>query len=442
MIFELTLILLVVALLMAAGVCPLTLQLVMLAAVLTMLVREQRRALLTTVERFQSDIPGVSLVDGAVTDDFSTLPSKDSLAIYLSSLSAGTLKGAVSIADQVSSTPWTLPAPNHSSSSIIVGSQALTGPSSQQSGVFSDFTICATVAIPEGATMTVLTVAGLLRGSMSSIRLAVQPGAVGGRQVKLVCGGSDATADFSGTSDPVTIMVRRAGNNIFMSQTIHAIEPSTEKYSTTVQDNSRITPDVTTPMTIGDGGVIGGEAHLKRLIIWSKSLSDDATSAVLRRAWTVELLQQPTVAGIVSSLDQARSDVSGARSANPYGSDVIQNACSRITDWTLPDAVAMADKACWTAISAHCQSNPSAPGCGCWDPSKSGTASCVAFRSQLSEPIQSSPPTYSPTPPKKTTCNKRPKRQGLRDMDDADSDGSSDSGDSDHGPSKGWWFSM
>lgn len=381
MLLKLVLIVAIVSLMLASGICPLTIQLALLGVLLLALVRKSNETV-AIVEKYESEAVGVSVNDGVVKEDYTKLPKKEALVAHLSYM-AGQLKDAKTIGDPVSNGMWLLETPNGTSDSIVMRSK-ITGMTSQQAGVFDDFTIIMTLTMPFNATMSMFKAQGMKTGALSSIELAVQPGPEGKRQVKLMCGSSAVTANVTATASPVTIVALRKGNNVTISQTIHGITSAVDTYEGVLSDDSRITPEVTTPVELASGGVSGGDAYLKRLIVWSIALAPEDISAVIKRAWVVEILKEPVVARIVKEEEASALNATKAKTMNPYGSEVIQNTCASIKDWTLPDAVAMADSACWSAISAHCTANPTAPGCKCWDPALSLTASCVNFRAQLS----------------------------------------------------------
>lgn len=378
MLLKLVLIVAIVSVMLASGICPLTIQLILLGILFLALVRKSN----AVIENYESEAAGVTMTDGVVKEDYTKLPKKASLVIHLSYM-AGQIKDAKSINDPVSNTAWTLETPNSTSDSIVMRNK-ITGMTSQHAGVFDDFTIVMTLTMPYNVTTSLFKVQGMKGGSLSKIELEAQPGPDGKRQIKLTCGASAVTAYATSTASPVTIVAIRKGNHITISQTMHGITPTVDTYEGDLKDDSRITPEVTSPIEIASGGVSGGEAYLKRLVVWSVALTPEDISAVIKRAWVVEILKEPVVARIVKDEEAASLSAAKAKSMNPYGSDVIQNTCISIKDWTLPDAVAMADAACWKSITAHCTANPTSPGCKCWDPALSLTASCINFRAQLS----------------------------------------------------------
>lgn len=382
MLLKLVLIVAIVSVMLASGICPLTIQLALLGILFLALVRKSHDVSTFVIEKYESEAAGVTMTDGVVKEDYTKLPKKESLVAHLSYM-AGQIKDAKAINDPVSNSAWTLETPNSTSDSIVMRNK-ITGMTSQHAGVFENFTIVMTLTIPFNGTLSLFKVQGMKNGSLSKIELVVQPGPDGKRQIQLVCGSSAVTANVTATASPVTIVALRKGNLVTISQTMHGITPTVDSYEGELTDDSRITPEVTSPVELASGGVSGGDAYLKRLIVWSIPLTPEDVSAVIKRAWVVEILKEPVVARIVKEEEAAALNATKAKTMNPYGSAVIQNTCSAIKDWTLPDAVAMADEACWKSIEAHCTANPTSPGCKCWDPALSLTASCVNFRAQLS----------------------------------------------------------
>jgi hypothetical protein len=378
MLLKLVMIVAIVSILLASGICPLTIQLALLGVLFLALVRKSR----DVVEKYESEAAGVTMTDGVVREDYTKLPKREALVVHLSYM-AGPLKDAKTIHDPVSNSAWTLETPNSTTDSIVLRNK-ITGMTSQQAGVFEDFTIITTLTLPLNGTVSLFKVHGMKSGALSKIELAVQPGPEAKRQIQLSCGSSAVTANVSATASPVTIVAMRKGNRVTINQIIHGITPTVDAHEGDLSDDSRMTPEVTTPVELASGGVSGGDAYLKRLIVWSAPLTSDEISAVIKRAWVVEILKDPVVARIIQDEEAASANAANAKTKNPYGSEVIQNTCSAIKDWTLPDALAMADEACWNSISAHCSANPTSPGCKCWDPALSLTASCVNFRAQLS----------------------------------------------------------
>ena len=355
-------------LLIVAGVCPLTIQLLMLGALALALVRrgeeQQKQQLDEHFEPAKAEVAVEQLKADRVVYDLPKLGSLLGLEEFPDV--AGTWRGTQSNPKQ----------------DVIVLRGTLSGPPSKDSGVFEDFTLQLTAKIPPAAAFSVLKVFGTQGGAMSSIELSLQPGAAGHRQLTLSVGGAKVSTDVNAAKGGVAIIARRSGSVVTLLQ---ASGVDIERTDTALPpDTPRVLPEVTAPAKIAADGVMGGDVEITRLTVWSCALTDGDVQALVQKSWEAQLAHEPFVEGLVSERDAALQRAKDVKEQNPYGSDAVQRSCTAVTDWTLPDAVAGADAACWAAISAQCEAHPDGPGCGCWDPVKSTSASCQAFRAQLS----------------------------------------------------------
>ena len=360
-----------VIVLMHLGLCPLTLQLLMLGVVAYALYRRTSiRAERRVLEKFTG-----SSTDQAPVDP---LPKSDKVVCDVPA-SGASIEGTSDIPDGAGGS-WTMESPNPKSDAVVVRAPITGSLSSKDAGVFEDFTVMCTAKIPASGAITILKVDGTVGSELSSLKLAVQASSPGLRQLKLSIGPGFVSCDVTASKAAVTIFARRTGNIVTLTQ---VIGEDAETYSAALPEGSRILPEVIKPVIIGDG-VAGGDVELTKLVVWSTSLADVDVLALSQKAWEAQLLKEEYVAGLVASKNEAMKTAMDARTVNPYGSDVIQRECSAVKDWTLPDALANADAACWAAISAQCETHPEGPGCSCWDPIKATTASCQKFRAQLS----------------------------------------------------------
>jgi len=341
---------LAVALLLYGGICPMTIQVLVIAVLLsTAVVRAEK-----PTEHFSS----------GPAPDTTPVPLADALTNEIDTASGG-LSGAMSVADAAAGANFECADANTLDDALSLTTQ-WTGPPSNTAGVFGDqWTVAATVRLTEAAQVPLLTVSGMTAAGLGAFQLLVQPGPVGRRQIVLTYGASSVSHDVSATVAPVTVVVRRDGATVTLIQAVHGVSDVKERGD--VELDASMKAQVTAPMTIGGSMSAGPCGSLLKLLVWKAALSDADIQKVCDQALASQLVLQPAYKGIMQQRDAALTQAQSARSRNPWDSDGIQQACSSsVPDWTAPGALFMAPPTCRDAVSAHCSARPTSKGCECW----------------------------------------------------------------------------
>lgn len=374
---------LVVVALLAAGFCPLTVQLLVLAFLTCRALLPEGRVLEHMAADGGSEDGGSE--DGGAAA--SLVPPQTDKLTHRVELGGGGLLDARSVPDDASGTAFTGGGPNPKPDALVLR-ERWTGASSEDAGVFEDFTIAVSVTLPEGCALSLFRAQGLSgSGGLAAVDLSVGPGAAGRRQLTLTYGDAVARADVTATREPVTLIARRdkGAATATLLQCTHSVKSPTERESRELSAATLVTPLVKTPVQVAADGVTGGEADLVRVLVWHTALPDRDLDEVCAQGLRAQLLREPVYAALVRKRDAAVQAALAARTRNPFGSDSVQARCASVKDWTLPGALAGADAGCWDAVAAHCRDDPTAPGCECWSPARAGTPACVKFLATLSK---------------------------------------------------------
>lgn len=364
---------LVVAAALGAGVCPLTVQLLALAVVAC-------RALLPAaplLEHMDAQ-PGGGPAAGVP-------PQADKLTHHLR-IAGADLAGARAVEDDASGTAFTSDEPNTKADALVLR-RRWAGASSEDAGVFDDFTIAATLRLPAAGALSLFRAQGLSGGGeLAVVDFAVGPGAPGRRQLSLAYGGETVSADVVATREPVTLIVRRDGgaSTATLLQCVHSFTGATEREARELPAGARVTPQVSAPVALAADGVAGGDAELLRLLVWNAALTDGDLDTVCQQGLQAQLMLTPEFVQAQRRRAEAAAAAAASRTRNPYGSDAVQAQCGSVADWTIPGALAAADAACWDAVDTHCRAAPAGPGCECWLPARADTVACRKFRATLS----------------------------------------------------------
>lgn len=371
-------------LLLHAGFCPSTIQMLIVAAILLMAYR-QKSPVSPAVEHMENSIP--------VENDLFDPPVKEMLVHRLEPMRGG-MTDLKTVTDHAANSQFDTTELN-TRDDVMVLIAPWNGPSSDTAGVFDNFTIAVTCTIPEAGMVSLFMAEVKTKDVLSKVELFVQPSG-SKRAIQLKYGGATISQEVAATKEPVTIICRRSGLKVTMSQTVHSMVADRQGGDQELPDTARVNPQVTSPMVVGAVSS-GGYTHVSRLLIWKAALSDTDVNAVIRQGLMTYQLKEEIYRSLVAERDTAYQAAVNAKTRNPYGSDQVQAACSAsIPDWTRPDALAKADPSCWDAISATCIANPKLPGCECWDPAKASTDTCKKFLATMSKAAYSDVSNLSP----------------------------------------------
>lgn len=360
-------------LLLHAGFCPSTIQMLIVAVVLLMAYRQQSAAT-SAVEHMENDVPA--------ENDMFDPPSKEKLVHRLEPMRGG-MTDLKTVTDHAANEKFETSEPN-TRDDVMVLSSPWTGPSSDTAGVFDNFTIAVTATIPEAGLVSLFMAEAKTTSGLTKVSLMVQP-SDGRRTIQLMYGDATISQDVAATKEPVTIVCVRSGLKVTLSQTVHSMVADRQGGDWELPDTAKVYAQVTSPMVVGEV-TSGGYTHVSRLLIWSVALSDTDVNAVIRQGLMAHQLKEEIYRSLVTERDTAYQAAVNAKTRNPYGSEQVQAACSAsMPDWTRPDALAKADPSCWDAISATCLANPKLPGCECWDPAKASSDTCKKFLATMSK---------------------------------------------------------
>jgi hypothetical protein len=368
-------------LLIHVGVCPITIQMLLVAAVLIAVFRAQTAQTIKAEHMTQPKIAG--------EPDLYAPPVADMLTHSVEAMRGG-LDQAKSIVDDAAGGVFESQVGN-TRDDVLVLSDPWSGPPSNVAGVFEDFTIAVTVTIPEQGQVSLFKAAAMTTTGLGAVEVRVQPGADGRRQLSLMYGDDTGTVstDVAATKEPVTIICRKSGLKVVLQQATHSVTADNQRVELDMSDTARARPQVTTPVLLGAPGSAGGDALLSRLLVWKVAIPDDIINHIVLQGKMIALRKDDVFQSLISERDRAYKTAADAKTRNPYGSDAIQEACkASITDWTKPGEIAFATVGCKDSITDFCKANPDHPECACFGDAKKDTAACKQFLGLL----KSSPP--------------------------------------------------
>jgi len=367
----------VAGLLLYAGFCPLTIQMLVLAAVLLAACRATSAAAVTATEHLTLS------PSAGEPDDLLAPPAADMLTHSLEPMRGG-VADSRSVPDLAAGGTFEAQTPNPRPD-VLVLSEEWSGPPSNAAGVFDDFTIAATVTVPEAGQVSLFRALAMTPDGLGAVDLSMRPGADGRRQLVLVYGNATVTTDVSATSEPVTVVCRRTGLKVVLQQTVHSVSADNQRGEVELPDTASARSQVLTPVTVGAGGSSGGSALLSRLLVWKSSLTDDQVGVAVRQGLMSQLMKEDVYKSLVAERDLAYGAARSAKTQNPYGSEQVQAACAAsVADWTRPGELAFAAVGCKDAIVAHCKAHPDSSGCECYTEAKKGTPECRKFLAMMS----------------------------------------------------------
>jgi hypothetical protein len=371
-----------VAVLLHVGVCPMTVQVLILAAILW-------RAYL------MSDT-GAAVTEHMTASDYHKynpfVPPGDNLKMNLQAVE-GNLEKAVSVRDKVGNVEFTRVSDSTNvQGDVMVLDTAWKGGSSDKGGVFGDFTVAFTGTFHTDSTFTLLKVDGLTgAGEFGAMKLKIS-NAADTTNVSLVYGSdADVTREqFKYYPGLVTIIVSKTesptegGATVTFSHRPHANDAQTLTKPVKMNGNTILKSQVTSQITIGDSPATGTPARVSRLLLWESKISDADVLDIVSQGDKIQILKVQAYRDLLADNERLATEAHAARTKNPFGDEVVQSKCSSIKDWTRPNAIGDASPECWDEIKRFCEARPDAPGCECWSQSKKDTDKCKKFIATMS----------------------------------------------------------
>ena len=359
-----------VALLLHYGICPMTIQLLVIGVVMWGLATA-------------SPAPPEHFYNGGHAESSSKtlVPPQDAALTNCIETIDGSYDKVMTITDRASGSTFTCTTPNAKSNALLlVKGDPWTGGQSSGCGVFNDFTVAATIKMDPTTEVTLLKVDGQENKVQTKVEVSVHTGPEGKRAVKLTYGSATFEASVSATAEPVTIIVCRKGTQVTIRQSVHSVTASSDVGQGDLQD-VKVTPNSLLPIEVGDLKV--GSAELTRILVWNVALSNGDIETVANQGLSTQLLNEPTYKDLVNKLDRAVKDGKSSHTKNPYGDQGVQTACeASVPNWQVPNALANAAPQCWDAVNNYCTKNPTTKGCECWGASKD-TVACKKFMATL-----------------------------------------------------------
>lgn len=371
-----------VAVMLHVGVCPLTVQILVLAAILWRVY-------------VSSNSPG-PIAEHMTASEYHKynpfVPPGDKLKMNLQAVS-GNLEKAVSIRDSVSNVEFTRVSDSTNvQGDVLVLDTAWKGGRSDMAGVFGDFTVAFTGTFHTDSIFTLLKVDGLTgTGEFGAMKIRVSNNA-DSTDVTLVYGSeADVTREtFKYYPGLVTIIVSKTesptegGAVVTFSHRPHANDAQTLTKPVKMNGNTILKSQVTSQITIGDAPATGTPARVSRLLLWESKITDSDILEIVSQGDKIQILKVQAYRDLLADNERLATEADAARTRNPYGDAVIQDKCSSIKDWTRPNAIGEANAECWDEIKRFCEAKPDAPGCECWSDSKKDTDQCKKFKATMS----------------------------------------------------------
>ena len=373
-----------VAVLLHVGVCPMTVQVLVLAAILWRVY---------TTSGVHDAAPVAEHMTASDYHKYNPfVPPGDKLKLSVQAVS-GNLEKAVSIRDSVGNVEFTRVSDSTNvQDDVMVLDTAWTGGSSDKAGVFGDFTVAFTGTFHSDSVFTLLKVDGLTgTGEFGAMKIRVSNTA-DTTDVALVYGGdADVTREqFKYFPGLVTIIVSKTesptegGAVVTFSHRPHANDAQTLTKPVKMVGNAILKSQVTSQITIGDAPATGTPARLSRLLLWEAKISDADVLEIVSQGDEIQVLKVPAYRDLLEDNERLATEADAARTRNPFGDEVIQGKCSSVKDWTKPNAIGDANAECWDEIKRFCEARPDAPGCECWSDAKKGSDKCKKFMATMS----------------------------------------------------------
>jgi hypothetical protein len=370
-----------VAVLLHVGVCPMTVQILVLAAILW-------RVYLSTMA--DPVIENMTASDYHKYNPF--VPPGNKLKLNIQAVS-GNLGKAVSVRDSAGNVEFTRVSDSTNvQDDVVVLDTAWKGGSSDKAGVFGDFTVAFTGTFHTDSVFTLLKVDGLTgTGEFGAMKLRVSNN-TDTTDVALIYGSdADVTREtFKYYPGLVTIIVSKTesptegGAIVTFSHRPHANDAQTLTKPVKMNGNTILKSQVTSQITIGDSPATGTPARMSRLLMWESKISDSDVLEIVSQGDKIQILKVQAYRDLLDDNERLATEADAARTRNPFGDEVIQGKCSSIKDWTKPNAIGDANAECWDEIKNFCEARPDAPGCECWSESEKKTDKCKKFMATMS----------------------------------------------------------
>lgn len=372
-----------VAVLLHVGVCPLTVQILVLAAILWRVY-------------IASSAGSVQVAEHMTASEYHKynpfVPPGDKLKLNIQAVS-GNLEKAVSVRDSVGNVEFTRVSDSANvQDDVVVLDTAWKGGTSDKAGVFGDFTVAFTGTFHTDSVFTLLKVDGLTgSGEFGAMKLKIS-NTPEKTDVALVYGSdSDVTREsFKYYPGLVTIIVSKTeaptegGATVTFSHRPHANDAQTLTKPVKMVGNTILKSQVTSQITIGDAPVTGTPARMSRLLMWESKISDSDVLEIVSQGDKIQILKVQAYRDLLDDNERLAAEAEAARTKNPFGDEVIQSKCSSVKDWTKPNAIGDANAECWDEIKNFCEARPDAPGCECWSDAQKGTDKCRKFMATMS----------------------------------------------------------
>ena len=364
-----------VALLLHFGICPLTIQLIVVAAILW---RARRPA--AVQEHFGYNPPSDRNYVGFHP------PKQDHLSNCVETMD-GNLKDVQEIADMSQDgTTYKCSQKNLKPDVLALITDApWSGGKSRDCDVFGDFTIAVTMQLHVAdSEVTVLEVVGFdSNQDKSSLTVKVRPTTASRRSIDVAYGKVSVPTGVTASTEPLTIIVRRDGVKLTVTQYVHSVnDTATGEGGTREMADPKLTAGGN-DFPVVFGHLHRGQAELTRLMVYNVALTDDEISVLVKQGLKTQVFKQALYQEIVDQLDEANSRAVLATTGNPYKDDGVQAACAAVKNWTMPNAIAYAGQSCWDSINNFCSKNPGHPGCECWGAEKD-SLKCKKFLATMS----------------------------------------------------------
>lgn len=370
-----------VALLLHVGICPLTIQLLVLGALLWGIQYSQSHAPPVAEHMVAARAPGFRMPEEASMTLRIDVGNDDVDRVKVLQNGASGASKEFTTNQENSSTEMIALAKNDP----WKGDQE----SSRNSGLFGSFTFVTTVRMSPNAEAVLISAKAMMStNQVVDIRVLVGPAAAGRRKVSLEFGADTVSAEFEAISNWCTIFVRKTGRDVDILQHSHDLDNGR-----TPAQTRRLVADgilygrISSPLEFGRM-TSDSNVSIRQLFVWQKALSEADLVEIKDATFKSQLMLEPTYQKLVKDLRAAEDKAAGCATTNPWGDSGIDRACPSVTNWKSPTALVDADPACWDVVGAFCKkpANRDKPGCVCWalEGDAADTDKCKKFRATVS----------------------------------------------------------
>lgn len=121
-------------------------------------------------------------------------------------------------------------------------------------------------------------------------------------------------------------------------------------------------------------------AHIYMTGFFNRALSDAEVNRLGEYIKEYTDMLDPEVTSFREKVDVLQKEVQDLKKC-PYNESTCKS-CTQIDNWAAPNALATADKLCFSAIHKYCTATPTGPGCECWDPKnpRYNSDGCISTR--------------------------------------------------------------